>query len=126
MRCMPRVRYIVRLDKARVDRITIDGFKSIRSQTISLGRLNVFIGANGSGKTALLEAIGVLGAAAYGRVDDVELMRRGVRPGVPQLFKSAFEGETSGSVAASNRSSQPTPTAVLRVRSPRWGCCPMT
>src|SRR4051812_16606345 len=73
--------------------VTIDGFKSIRDQTIELGRLNVLIGANGAGKSALLEAIGVLGAAAYGRVDDLELIRRGVRPGVPRLYKSAFSEE---------------------------------
>lgn len=50
----------------------------------------MFIGANGSGKSNLLEALGVLGAAASGRVDDESLRRRGVRPGVPQLYKSAF------------------------------------
>ncbi|WP_197041596.1 AAA family ATPase [Chondromyces apiculatus] len=77
-------------DLDRLKTVTIDGFKSLRSQTIDLGRLNVLIGANGSGKTALLEAMGVLGAAASGRVDDAELLRRGVRPGVPKLFKSAF------------------------------------
>ncbi|AKT37475.1 AAA family ATPase [Chondromyces crocatus] len=71
--------------------VTIEGFKSIRKQNLELGYLNVFIGANGSGKTALLEALGVLGAAAAGRVDDAELLRRGVRPGVPRLFKSAFD-----------------------------------
>jgi energy-coupling factor transporter ATP-binding protein EcfA2 len=73
-----------------VERIRIQGFKSIVDQTIELGCLNVIVGANGSGKTALLEAIGVLGAAADGRVDDDELLRRGVRPGVPERFKSAF------------------------------------
>jgi len=73
-----------------ISSITIKGFKSIIDQTISLGRLNVLIGANGSGKTALLEAIGVLGCAVEGRVDDVALLRRGVRPGVPDLYKSAF------------------------------------
>ncbi|HSN97846.1 MAG TPA: ATP-binding protein [Candidatus Nanopelagicales bacterium] len=87
---MPRPPVRSALD--RVGTVSINGFKSIWSQQIALGRLNVFIGANGSGKTALLEAIGVLGAAASGRVDDVELLRRGVRPGVPKLFKSAFEG----------------------------------
>jgi predicted ATPase len=73
-----------------VRRIEIKGFKSIVEQSIELGALNVFIGANGSGKTAVLEAIGVMGAAADGRIDDVELLRRGVRPGVPKLYKSAF------------------------------------
>jgi hypothetical protein len=34
--------------------------------------------------------MGVLGAAAFGRVEDETLLRRGVRPGVPSLYKSAF------------------------------------
>ena len=73
--------------------ITIEGFKSIAERvTVELGRVNVFIGANASGKSALLEAIGVLGAAASGRVDDAALSHRGVRPGVPALYKSALKG----------------------------------
>jgi hypothetical protein len=40
-----------------------------------------------------LEAIGVLGAAANGRVDDEALLRRGVRPGLPALYKSSFKGD---------------------------------
>jgi predicted ATPase len=35
--------------------ITIENFKSIRNQSLELGRLNVFIGANGSGKSNLIE-----------------------------------------------------------------------
>jgi hypothetical protein len=71
-------------------RVTIKGFKSVVHQEIELGRLNVFVGANGAGKSVVLEAIGVLGAAAEGRVDDATLLRRGVRPGVPTLYKNAF------------------------------------
>lgn len=71
--------------------IQIDGFKSIVSQTIELGRVNCFIGANGVGKSNVLEAIGVLSAAASGKVDDESLLRRGVRPGVPRLYKTSFE-----------------------------------
>ncbi len=70
--------------------VTIEGFKSIASQTIELGRVNCFIGANGVGKSNVLEALGVLGAAANGRVDDESLLRRGVRPGLPRLYKTAF------------------------------------
>ncbi|MBX3143488.1 MAG: AAA family ATPase [Trueperaceae bacterium] len=76
-----------------LDRIEIKAFKSIREADISLGEINVFIGANGSGKSNVLEAIGVLGAAAAGRVDDEALLRRGVRPGVPALYKSSFRGQ---------------------------------
>jgi hypothetical protein len=38
----------------------------------------------------LLEALGVLSAAVSGRVDDEALLRRGVRPGVPALYKCSF------------------------------------
>ena len=71
-------------------KIKVERFKSLVSLELDLGRLNLFIGANGSGKSNLLEAIGVLGAATFGRVDDETLLRRGVRPGVPRLYKSAF------------------------------------
>ncbi len=73
--------------------LNIDGFKSIHSETISLGRVNCLIGANGVGKSNVLEALGVLGAAANGVVDDESLLRRGVRAGLPRLFKSSFAGE---------------------------------
>jgi hypothetical protein len=71
--------------------VRIERFKSIVDLAIDLGRVNVFIGANGSGKSNILEAVGVLGAAASGRVDDESLLRRGVRPGVPGLYKTAFQ-----------------------------------
>lgn len=73
-----------------VETMTIKSFKSIVEATIPLGRINVLIGANGSGKSNVLEAIGILSAAAYGRVDAESLKRRGVRPGVTRLYKSAF------------------------------------
>ncbi|MBK8802065.1 MAG: AAA family ATPase [Fibrobacteres bacterium] len=71
--------------------ITIRGFKSIPDLKLELGRVNCFIGANGVGKSNILEAIGVLGAAANGVVDDEALLRRGVRPGLPRLYKTSFE-----------------------------------
>lgn len=70
--------------------VTIQSFKSLEDVTIELGNLNVFVGANGAGKSNLLEAIGVLSAAADGKVTDQTLLQRGVRPGVPKLYKSAF------------------------------------
>lgn len=73
-----------------ITRVRVESFKSLESLEVELGLVNVFVGANGSGKSNLLEAVGVLGAASFGRVDDESLLRRGVRPGVPQLYKSAF------------------------------------
>ena len=73
-----------------IDTVTVKSFKSLESVTVDLGVVNVFIGANGSGKSNFLEGIGILSAAAAGKVDDAALLRRGVRPGVPRLYKSAF------------------------------------
>lgn len=73
--------------------IRVEGFKSIASQTVELGRVNCFIGANGVGKSNLLEAVGILGAAASGKVDDEAIARRGVRAGLPRLYKTAFSDQ---------------------------------
>ena len=69
-------------------------YKSLENVKVDLGRVNVFIGANGSGKSNLLEALGVLSAAAEGKVDDQTLLARGVRPGLPSLYKSAFPAKS--------------------------------
>jgi predicted ATPase len=74
-----------------LDRFSVKSFKSLADVTVHPGVINVFIGANGSGKSNLLEAIGILGAAASGRVHDESLKHRGVRPGRPALYKSSFK-----------------------------------
>lgn len=109
--------------------ITIERFKSLVKLELELGRINVFIGANGSGKSNLLEAIGVLGAAAFGRVDDETLLRRGVRPGVPKLYKTAFPATIKERVphiffgAASNQdcSFEVTLWNPIESPNPAWG-----
>ncbi|OHD56450.1 MAG: chromosome segregation protein SMC [Spirochaetes bacterium GWF1_51_8] len=78
-----------------LDTLVIRDFKSILNLNISLGKVNIFIGANGSGKSNILEALGILSAAASGRVDDPTLNRKGVRPGIPRLYKSAFNERIS-------------------------------
>src|SRR5665213_359857 len=72
-----------------IEKLKVRGFKSLDSLQIALGQVNVFIGANGSGKSNLLEAIGVIGAAAFGRVDEESLTRRGCRPGI--FYRPMFE-----------------------------------
>jgi energy-coupling factor transporter ATP-binding protein EcfA2 len=74
----------------KLRQLHIKGFKSIVDQSITLGRVNCFIGANGTGKSNILEAVGLLSAAASGRVDDEAIIRRGVRAGLPRLFKTSF------------------------------------
>lgn len=73
-------------------KIYIKNFKSINELAFETGRVNVLIGSNGAGKSAILEAIGVLSAAISDRVDDSTLLYRGVRLGTPALYKSSFKG----------------------------------
>jgi energy-coupling factor transporter ATP-binding protein EcfA2 len=110
----------------RLRQVHVRGFKSIVDQTVALGRVNCFIGANGVGKSNVLEALGVLGSAAGGRVDDEAIIRRGVRAGLPRLFKTSFAGtqipphitlEADGEPAATFRVSLLNP---LEKPKPAW------
>ena len=43
-----------------IDRIIIENFKSLRKVDLSLGRMNLFIGTNASGKSNFLDVLSVL------------------------------------------------------------------
>ncbi|MFN8457132.1 MAG: AAA family ATPase [Anaerolineae bacterium] len=74
-------------------KLTIQGFKSLQNvENLELGIVNVFIGANGSGKSNLLEAVGLLSAATSNQLDDQSLLRRGVRPNTLALYQSSLRG----------------------------------
>lgn len=72
-----------------ITRFRVAGFKSLLDADVELGAFNVFIGANGAGKSNLLEAFGVMGAAVSGSVEPETLSYRGVRPGLPSLYKTS-------------------------------------
>jgi len=113
-------------------KIVITGFKSIENIEIELGQINIFIGDNGSGKSNILEAIGMLSAAVSGRVDDESIIWRGVRPGLPCLYKNAFKdspknkdisfcAETSNSsYSVSLSNSTQNPQSTWQYKTERW------
>ena len=72
-------------------KISIGNFKSLYQVSFEPGKVNVFIGANGSGKSTILEAIGLLSAAMTDRVDASSLQRKGVRLSASSLYKSNFK-----------------------------------
>ena len=76
-----------------LEKLSVKTFKSLDDVSVDLGWVNVFIGANGSGKSNLLEALGVLSAAADGKVDDKALLARGVRPGRPRTVQVCLSGQ---------------------------------
>lgn len=49
-----------------ITEIEIEGFKSLEKVHLKLGGLNLFIGANASGKSNFLEALKVLQGIGYG------------------------------------------------------------
>ena len=70
--------------------LKIKVFKSLENVTINLGIVNVLIGANGSGKSNLLEAMRMLSCAADGRINDKALLSRGVRLELSAAYKTEF------------------------------------
>ncbi|MEN8121580.1 MAG: AAA family ATPase [Bacteroidota bacterium] len=76
-----------------INKIQIENFKSIENLILDLGRINVIIGANGSGKTNILEAI-VMGAAASANKLDYEFIGNRLRVTSPEFMRNAFPGST--------------------------------
>ena len=74
-----------------INNIQIKNFKSIVDLTLDLGRFNVIIGANGCGKTNILEAITFASAASQDKLDSEYLMNRDIRVTDPQFMFNAFD-----------------------------------
>ncbi len=74
--------------------LQIKNFKSILDDTIELGRVNVFIGENGCGKSNILEALMFASLAEkYSTIDANILYSNGFRVCKPALLLSSFQGK---------------------------------
>lgn len=73
-----------------IRKIEIQNFKSIADLTLDLGRVNVFIGENGSGKSNILEAVAMGAAADGGDVSDIILGQKGIRTVPKEVVISNF------------------------------------
>lgn len=73
--------------------VQIENFKSIERMDLPLGRVNVLLGENGSGKSNILEAIGFGCAAAADKLDREFLAARGVRITRAPLVRCGFQME---------------------------------
>ena len=76
-----------------IEKIHIKNFKSIYDLEIEVGRVNLFIGENGSGKSNLLEALVFVSASDSNKLDNEFLVSRGLRVPEPTLMRSAFKEE---------------------------------
>ena len=78
-----------------IERIVIENFKSLRKVDLSLGRMNLFLGANASGKSNFLDALRVLEGIGNG------FTIREILNGKPRSSTSeAWEGIRGGSAYA--------------------------
>lgn len=85
-------------DEDMIKTISIENYKSVLKLNLELGRINVFIGANGSGKSNILEAIAMVSAQEEtGKVNIETLIGKGVRVAKPTLTVSSFLGKVLAS-----------------------------
>jgi AAA15 family ATPase/GTPase len=80
-----------------ISNIHIKNYKSITNLTLEVGSVNVLIGENGAGKSNILEAIALAGAAAAHKLDNEFLSSRGIRVVRPVDMRPAFAGSDPSS-----------------------------
>ena len=78
-----------------VKEIKIQNYKSVQDLTLELGRINVLIGANGCGKSNILEAIAFGSAASDDKLGNEFLNARGIRVTEPIYMRSGFNNMNS-------------------------------
>lgn len=76
-----------------LEELAISRFKSVREQRLAFGRVNLFIGGNGTGKSNLLEAIGLTSACLGRGLGDSDFAQKGLRLTPSELMKSSFKNE---------------------------------
>lgn len=79
-----------------IKEVKIENYKSIESLELKLGRINVFIGENGCGKSNILEAIALCSATVNNKLDNEFLSSRGIRVSQdPKFMRATFNGENA-------------------------------
>ena len=113
-----------------ISEISVHNFKSLEQLKLGLGRITVLIGENGSGKSNILEAIALLGAAVGDKLDNEFLVSRGIRIAEKPLMLSAFprapqSGPPNEHVRLSARSNTgKTFSLTLSPLTDRWSTSP--
>lgn len=75
-----------------ISNVTIKNYKSVVDVSLPLGRFNLLIGANGCGKSNILEGIALGAAADADKLDYEYFANRGIRIVQPHFMLPAFEG----------------------------------
>src|ERR1700730_11774875 len=99
-----------------IRQVRINNYKSIPVLNLDLGRATVLIGANGSGKSNILEALALASAAAQYKLDNEFLISRGIRVTETRFMRSAFTEIPSPGEAIHISSEGGNETAIEKVR----------
>lgn len=75
-----------------INSVSIKNYKSVVDVSLPLGRFNLLIGANGCGKSNILEGIAMGAAASSDKLDYEYFANRGMRVVEPRFMLPAFEG----------------------------------
>lgn len=75
-----------------INNVSIKNYKSVVDVSLPLGRFNLLIGANGCGKSNILEGIAMGAAASSDKLDYEYFANRGMRVVEPRFMLPAFEG----------------------------------
>lgn len=84
-----------------ITRIVIENFKSLRKVDLSLGRMNLFIGANASGKSNFLEALRVVEGIGRGFTIN-ETLNGKPRGATNEVWEGIWGGSTYACFAGAN------------------------
>ena len=84
-----------------ISEIQLKNYKSVVDVSLPLGRFNLLIGANGCGKSNILEGIAVGAAASSDKLDYEYFTNRGIRVVEPRFMLPAFENVNSGNITIS-------------------------
>lgn len=108
-----------------INQITIQNFKSVVNASFPLSTFNVMIGANGCGKSNILEAIAIAAASSSNKLDYEYFANRGIRVVDPRFMLPAFEDiEADGIMIDVKESNSETSQFKIRynneAKPPRW------
>ena len=81
-----------------ITNVSIKNYKSVVDVSLPLGRFNLLIGANGCGKSNILEGIAMGAAASSDKLDYEYFANRGIRVVAPRFMQPAFEGITTNNI----------------------------
>ena len=84
-----------------ISNLSIKNFKSVVDVNLPLGRFNLLIGANGCGKSNILEGIAMGAAASSDKLDYEYFANRGIRDVEPRFMLPAFEDMDSNAICIS-------------------------